>query len=585
MAPDRATADGRQSPATRSARLAEAAGYDDPERWWEDMVEHRVGEEPWDAITEAMAELRAQPRAAAAAPTLELEAQREASMRQHIRAAEKRHDRVAVVCGAWHAPCSSSGGRPSRTRRCWPGCPGTGRRDLGAVDQHPPRLRQRLRRRGNLPGLVRAPLRQPGPADRAVDGQGGGPAAGRAARRLPGLGRRSGPAGRGAGHHAGPAPGRAGGVHRRGPGSVSAGGYDTALTLIGRRLVVGDVIGEVPPETPTVPLAADLAARQRRLRLRPEAAPVALELDLRKDTDLGRSHLLHRLNLLGVPWGVVTAQQRGTGTFREEWSLRLGAGAVRPGHRGQPLRDHRRSGGHGPGGRGRRHAADVAGVTSLVEQCLLAELPGALAAVMAALDERSALSTDVGELMDAVSPLARVLRYGTVRRTEVAAFDRVVQGLVARLCVSLGPAWPPSTTTAASAMTRRISAVTAALAPSTTSHCAASGWPPSPPSAPRPLCTGCRPGGRRRIVFDAGLITAGNVARRLSAALSRGEDPAHGAAWIEGLLAGSGLLLVHDRACSRSSTTGSAGSAATIFDDVLPLLRRSFACSSRASGA
>src|ERR1700678_1055190 len=41
------------------ARLAEAAGYDDTERWWEDMVEHRQGEEPWEAIAEAVAELRA----------------------------------------------------------------------------------------------------------------------------------------------------------------------------------------------------------------------------------------------------------------------------------------------------------------------------------------------------------------------------------------------------------------------------------------------------------------------------------------------------------------------------------------------
>jgi hypothetical protein len=94
-------------------------------------------------------------------------------------------------------------------------------------------------------------------------------------------------------------------------------------------------------------------------------------------------------------------------------------------------------------------------VTRLVEQCLLAELSGALPAVMAALDERSALSTDVGELMDALPPLARVLRYGTVRRTEVTALDRVVRGLVARLCVSLGPAAVSLDDAAATAMTRR----------------------------------------------------------------------------------------------------------------------------------
>src|SRR4030095_8645396 len=46
-----------------------------------------------------------------------------------------------------------------------------------------------------------------------------------------------------------------------------------------------------------------------------------LDLDLRKDTDLARSHLLHRLTLLDIPWG---RAQRGTGqrgTFHELWTL------------------------------------------------------------------------------------------------------------------------------------------------------------------------------------------------------------------------------------------------------------------------
>ncbi|MFD0430162.1 DUF5682 family protein [Streptomyces zhihengii] len=30
--------------------LADAAGYDDPERWWEDVVEHRGGDGPADAF-------------------------------------------------------------------------------------------------------------------------------------------------------------------------------------------------------------------------------------------------------------------------------------------------------------------------------------------------------------------------------------------------------------------------------------------------------------------------------------------------------------------------------------------------------
>ena len=85
------------------AVLAAAAGYDDPERWWDDLVESRLdSSSPFPLITDAMAELRMimdQGRDA------EREARREAYMRQKIREALKRgRERVAVVCGAWHAP-------------------------------------------------------------------------------------------------------------------------------------------------------------------------------------------------------------------------------------------------------------------------------------------------------------------------------------------------------------------------------------------------------------------------------------------------------------------------------------------------
>src|SRR5271165_619230 len=43
------------------AELATAAGYDDPERWWEDVVEHVPGPAVFDALAEAIGMLRAGP--------------------------------------------------------------------------------------------------------------------------------------------------------------------------------------------------------------------------------------------------------------------------------------------------------------------------------------------------------------------------------------------------------------------------------------------------------------------------------------------------------------------------------------------
>lgn len=90
--------------------LAEAASFSDGERWWEYMVEHRRdSHELFAAILEAMTALREELDASedlAESPADRLlEQQREAHMRQTIRATlSEGKERIAVVCGAWHAP-------------------------------------------------------------------------------------------------------------------------------------------------------------------------------------------------------------------------------------------------------------------------------------------------------------------------------------------------------------------------------------------------------------------------------------------------------------------------------------------------
>ena len=88
---------------------------------------------------------------------------------------------------------------------------------------------------------------------------------------------------------------------------------DLAMRLIERDLLVGVRMGEVPEDTPMVPLQQDLLRLQKRLRLKPEALEKLLDLDLRNDTDRERSVLLHRLRLLGVDWGTPSEQGEGQG--------------------------------------------------------------------------------------------------------------------------------------------------------------------------------------------------------------------------------------------------------------------------------
>ena len=77
--------------------LAAAAGYDDAERWWEDVVEHVPGAAVFEAVAEAMAVLRDEVDSR--------DLVREAYMRRVLRAVIKEgYQRVAVVCGAFHVP-------------------------------------------------------------------------------------------------------------------------------------------------------------------------------------------------------------------------------------------------------------------------------------------------------------------------------------------------------------------------------------------------------------------------------------------------------------------------------------------------
>lgn len=127
--------------------------------------------------------------------------------------------------------------------------------------------------------------------------------------------------------------------------AVMCDGSDVPLALVRDRLVVGDVLGEVPDTVPAVPLQRDLERTRRRLRLRPEADERELDLDLREETGAERSRLLHRLRLLGIDWGRPAVPRSGTGTFRETWRLRwepeLAVRTAEAGCGGRPCRPPR----------------------------------------------------------------------------------------------------------------------------------------------------------------------------------------------------------------------------------------------------
>jgi hypothetical protein len=572
--------------------LAAAAGYSDGERWWEHMVEQRRdGADLFAAILEAMAALREQ-----SPPDPDpIEAQREAWMRQTIRAAQREEfERIAVVCGAWHAPAlvDLSGAKADaallkglpkmKVQATW--VPWTHGRlayqsGYGAGIESPGWY-EHLWLTGGI--LTKGGAAGCGPTEVAVRWMA------RVARLL-----REKDLDASAAHvieavrlaealaalRDRPLPGLP--ELNEASQAVLCLGAELPMRLIHQQLIVGEVLGAVPDETPLAPLQQDLAREQKRLRMPAEAAWRDYDLDLRKPNERDRSHLLHRLGLLGVPWGALQRSGGGKGTFHElwrvQWQPELSVALIEAGAWGNTIAD--------AAGAFARAAADKASdlpmLTRLIDQALLADLPDAIGYLMQRLQNEAALASDIAHLMDALPPLAGALRYGNVRQTDAAAIAEVVDGLVARICIGLPPACIALNDDAAEAMFGRLLAVHGAVALlQNAEHRAA--WHASlrrlaDQSNAGTAVHGLLAGRACRILLDSGVFSAEEAARRVGLALSSAAAPADAAAWIEGLLKDSGSLLVHDDALWRIIDDWLARLNGDTFTQTLPLLRRTFA--------
>ncbi|KRV46874.1 hypothetical protein AQ490_08825 [Wenjunlia vitaminophila] len=566
--------------------LAEAAGYDDAERWWEDAVEHRVEQcdgdalAPFEALAEAMAALREEYGDGGHRN----DPVREAHMRLRIREARREFDRVAVVCGAWHVPALTARTTVTADRQELKGLPKAKVEVTWVPWTH---------RRLGLSSGYGAGITSPGwyhhlftAPDRPVT---------RWMTRVAGLLREEDFPVSSAHVIESVRLAESLAVMRGRPlaglteatdavRAVMCDGSDVPLALVAERLVIGDDLGEVPDAAPAVPLQRDLTRTQRTLRLKPEALEKEYELDLREPTGLARSQLLHRLSLLRIGWGEPVRGRNNTGTFRETWRLRwepeLAVSVAEAGAWGTTVVAAATAKAEDQAVK----ATALAEVTALAERCLRAQLPDALPTVMRALSDLAALDADVGHLAQALPALVRSARYGDVRGTDAAALREVADGLAFRICVGLPPACLGLDQDGAQEMRQHLDGAHQAIGLLDNADLRRQ-WLGMLGSLARreagtdtvPGVSGLLRGRAARLLMDDGELEATEAARLMGLALSPGTAPADAAAWVEGFLSGGGMLLVHDERLLGLIDTWLTGVSPEAFHDVLPLLRRTFA--------
>lgn len=556
------------------SELAAAAGFDDTERWWDSVIESSSGADSFDAITEAMEALRE------TVPIDEETAHREAYMRQVLRKTLKDGaERVAVVCGAWHAPALVGALGPAapdarilkgmskvKTSLTWVPwthsrlasasgygagitSPGWYHHLFTANDKTITRWLTkvaRVLRDEDLP-ISSAHVIE---AVRLAD-----TLAALRSRPLAGLSEVT-----------------------EATRSVMCDGNDVLLDLITRRLVVGEALGAVPEETPTVPLEADLRARSKTLRLKQQAGAKNLDLDLRRDIDVERSQFLHRLGILEIDWGTpADSEVRSTGTFRETWALQwkpeFSVSVIEASLWGTTVAAAAAS----------RVVSKInepditlASLIGLLENSLLANLPAALSAVLESVKTVAALDRDVSHLMAALPTLTRTLRYGDVRGTDVTALIDVADSLLIRICTGLAVAVTGLDDPSAEEFRDHLDKVHSAVMVRDDRDASARWLQAMAGVIDRDDVNGLLVGRMVRLLRDSGSITETAAAQRLSRALSVGSAPTAKAGWVDGFLGGGGLVLVHDRALLTLIDTWVRQLREQDFIDTLPLLRRTF---------
>ena len=563
--------------------LAQAAGYGDSERWWEHMVEQRQSHtDSFAAILEAMQALREEYEQVYPPnlehPTDYRDALREAYMRRTIRQAQRDgYQTIAVVCGAWHGP-ALAGPLPPATAdnallkglpKCkvqstwipWTYDRLTWRSGYGAGIASPGWY-EHLWSGHSYPAIhwltkVARLLRQ-----QDLDASSASVIeAVRLATALAALRDR-------------PAPGLE--ELNEAAQTVLCFGDDLPMQLIHEQLIVSDRLGQVPPDTPLVPLQADLHRLRKTLRLKLDATVTDLELDLRKPNDLARSHLLHRLRLLQIPWGQTT-YSRSKGTFKEVWRLQwqpeFELALIEAGQWGNTIEaaaiayacDQAQK------------ATQLPQLTELFNQVLLADLPTAMSALMAYLQAEAAIASDLAHLMEALPPLANLQRYGDVRQTDVKAIAQVINGLVIRICVGLPGACSSLDDEAAATMEEHLSQTHSAIKLLQDEIHLQSWRGVLIQLADQSQLHGVLAGRCCRLLLDEGHLDSAEAARRLNLALSTANDPTQSANWIAGFLQGSGLLLLHDDPIWSVLDQWVTALSTEVFTSLLPLLRRTFA--------
>lgn len=358
--------------------------------------------------------------------------------------------------------------------------------------------------------------------------------------------------------------------------TVMCMGDDMLMRIVWKDLIVGDTMGKIPEGTPQVPVMSDFEKQIKTLRLKLTEDYKTITLDLRENNDLQKSILLHRLNTMDIPWGEIKTV-RGKGTFKEEWeicwtpALHIALIEKAPWGNTVEMACNKWVAHHAVNS---KHLAEI---TTLLQKAIPAELQEGIFALMKKMDALAASSNDTIELIDAIIPLAQISRYGNVRKTDLETIEFILSAIFYRMIVGL----PLSTTgideEQAQMLTGKINEIQTAILLLNNEEYKSAWLETIYRIAEHAHAAAMVKGYAYKILYDTNYIETESVAIAFSKALSVNQDPNEAVNWLEGFLKDAGHLLILDDAIWSIVYEWIANLEANAFQELLPLLRRTFA--------
>ncbi|MEZ5041069.1 MAG: DUF5682 family protein [Saprospiraceae bacterium] len=570
--------------------IAQLAGYSDRERWWEATFEQTV--EETDVFASILSLIRTL-RMESGRRESEENLRREAYMRKVIRKSIKDgYKRIAIVCGAWHAPALADIGK---YKTATDNALLKGITKINIKTSWIPWSYSRLAFSSGYEAGVLSPawydllfhqkegavvhwMIQVAQLFRASDFNASSAhvlEAVRLAHTLANLRQLS-------------LPGQD--ELEEAALAIFGEGDATRMDFVRKKLVIGDKVGAVPPDIPTIPFLEDLLKQIKNCRLtkywenteatylKATATNPKGGIDLRESTDLQKSHLLHRLHLLGIPWGQLQeGSATATGSFKEIWKVQwqpeFSIRFIEVGIWGNTVKDATL-------GLVAQEASDMdtlAGLAALIGQVLKAALIELINPLISRLQEMAALTHDVYFLMESLPALVDITQYGDARRTNVVAVHELIDEIVPRICVGMPAAAVSIDETAAKDLFKQLLAVNQSIG-LVNNPLHQRQWG----NALQQLADASQTvylikGIATRLLFDKSVISVEGTATRLYFALSSSQNALEVAQWLEGFLHGSGLVLIYHPPLWRLLDEWISQLPPAPFQEVLPVLRRTFA--------